>query len=160
MVRSFRSGTPMDFSPRRGLRALEPEEREELRIAVIGRLPRERLVPEAGDEGLRLVRELRLVGRRAGLPISGQTDNDAEIAVCLFEDASTAIRNATMRGLLESGVDSNDLRALEDLVAHLARVPDDGWEGRRAAETKKPLPGVERRRRAVRRRNLRATREP
>mgnify|MGYP003423802081 CR=1 FL=1 len=47
------------------------------------------------------------------------------------------------------------LRALEDLVTHLARVPDDGWEGRPAAEGGTSLPGVERRRSKQRRRSLR-----
>ncbi|MQA74143.1 MAG: oligosaccharide flippase family protein [Solirubrobacterales bacterium] len=156
MLRSFRRGTPASFRPRRGLRALDPAEREELRRAVVGRLPAERLAPEAGDEGLRLVRELRRAGQRGGMPVGEPTEHDAAIAVCLFEDASTAVRNATMRGLLELGVDANDLRSLEDLVAHLSRVPDDGWEGTRGAERPRQLPGVARRRRVARRRELRA----
>jgi O-antigen/teichoic acid export membrane protein len=156
MVRSFRSGTPANFRPRRGLRALQPDEREELRLAVVGRLPSQRLAPEASEEGLRLVRELRRVGDRGGIPVGEPTEHDAEIAVCLFEDASTAVRNATMRRLLELGVDSNDLRSLEDLVAHLSRVPDDGWEGQRGAERPRQVPGMARRRRALRRRELRA----
>ena len=157
MVRSFRRGTPVDFRARRGLRALEPDEREELRIAVVGRLPRERLEPEAG-EGLRLVRHLRRAGKRGGMRVGRETGYDAEIAICLFEDASTAVRNASMRRVLELGADSNDVRSLEDLVGHLSRVPDDGWEGRLAKERGRTLPGVERRRRRVRRREVRAVR--
>ncbi len=34
-----------------------------------------------------------------------------------------------MRRLLEDGAPSDELRALEDLVAHLRRVPNDAWEG-------------------------------
>ena len=46
-----------------------------------------------------------------------------------------------MRTLLAAGAESNDLRALEDLVAHLARVPDDAWEGtRREREHPRPAP--------------------
>ena len=62
-----------------------------------------------------------------------------------------------MRRLLSAGAESNDMRALEDLVVHLARVPDDGWEGRPSAERGTTLPGVERRRRAQRRKALRRT---
>ena len=38
------------------------------------------------------------------------------MAVFLFEDASTAVRNASMRKLLDQGAEPNDLRSLEDLV--------------------------------------------
>ena len=60
-----------------------------------------------------------------------------------------------MRRLLADGAESNDLRALEDLVTDLARVPDDGWEGRPSSERGRSLPGAERRRLAARRRELR-----
>jgi hypothetical protein len=36
-----------------------------------------------------------------------------------------------MRRLLGEGADPQDLRALEDLVAHLATVPDAAWAGLR-----------------------------
>ena len=80
MVRSFRSGTPADFRPRRGLRALEPGVREELRIAVVGGLPGERLAPDGGD-GRELVAALRRVGRARRDPGRRPTPHDAEIAV-------------------------------------------------------------------------------
>jgi hypothetical protein len=142
MVRSFRSGTPANFRPRRGLRALEPAEREELRAAVVGRLPRERLDPTAGDQGLRLVRSLRRVGKRGGIPVRSESPHDAELAMVLFEDASTAVRNASMRKRLAEGAEANDLRALEDLVGHLAKVPPDAWEGRLAKETRRQRRGA------------------
>jgi hypothetical protein len=142
MVRSFGSGTPASFRPRRGLRGLEPDEREELRLAVVGRMPRERLKPEAGEEGLRLVRSLRRVGKRGGIPLQRELPYDAELAVVLFEDASTAVRNASVRRVLADGADANDVRALEDLVAHLAKVPPDAWEGRKAVETRAQRRGM------------------
>ena len=101
MIRSFRRGTPASFRPRRGLRSLDTAVRDDLRLAVVGRLPRERLRPEAGEEGLMLTRALRQVGKRGGIPVGQETDHDAEMAVFLFEDASTAVRNASMRKLLE-----------------------------------------------------------
>ena len=146
MVRSFRRGTPANFRPRRGLRGLEPAEREELRRAVVGRLPRERLDPAKGDEGLRLVRSLRRVGKRGGIPVGRKSEHDAELAVVLFEDASTAVRNASMRRRLAGGAEANDLRALEDLVGHLAKVPDDAWEGTLARETRRQRRGARLRR--------------
>jgi hypothetical protein len=157
MTRSLGRGTPASFKARRGLRGIGPAERDELRVATIVGLPRERLDPgdDGGGEGVRLVGALRRVGERGGIRVGEPTRLDPEIALFLFEDASTAVRNATMRRLLDAGADANDLRALEDLVAHLARMPDDAWEGRRSSERSRPLPGVERRRRVSRRRAMR-----
>ena len=132
MIRSFRRGTPADFRPRKGLRGIEPEQRDELRVAVVGRLPREQLLPEAGDLGARLVGSLRKVGNHGGVPCGSPTRRDPEIAMFLFEDASTAVRGASMRALLERGVDPNQLRALEQLVKTLARLPVEAWEGKPA----------------------------
>jgi O-antigen/teichoic acid export membrane protein len=146
MLRSFRRGTPANFRARRGLRVLEPGEREQLRLAVGGRIPRERLEPAAGDEGIRLVEALRRVGRRGGIPVHRSTAYDAGLAVVLFEDASTAVRNASVRRTLAEGADANDVRALEDLVSHLAKVPPDGWEGRKASETRSQRRGARLRR--------------
>jgi O-antigen/teichoic acid export membrane protein len=128
MLRSFRSGTPADFRPRKGLRSLEPETREELRRAVVGRLPRERLHPGASDESLRLVTALRQVGEEGGIPVGRSTEHDEQMGPYLFEEASTAVRNASMRRLLELGAEANDLRALDDLVNTLARAPVEAWE--------------------------------
>ena len=132
MVRSFRRGTPADFRPRKGLRSIDAETRDELRIAVVGRLPRERLDPEASDLGERLVGALRKVGNHGGVPSGSPTRRDREIALFLFEDASTAVRAASMRAVLDRGVDPNQLRALEDLTKTLARLPVEAWEGKPA----------------------------
>ena len=153
-VRSLGRGTPANFKPRRGLRAIEPAEREHLRVAVIAGLPAFRLAQEP-EEGERLVRALRRVGARGGIPVELETSKDAAIARYLFENDPTAVRNAVMRTLLDAGVDSNDLRTLEDLVTHLGRAPDDAWEGLSGSERKRALPGAARRRRAVRKRELR-----
>ena len=147
MIRSFRRGTPASFRPRRGLRSLDPAVRDDLRLAVVGRLPRERLRPEAGEEGLMLTRALRQVGKRGGIPVGQETEHDAEMAVFLFEDASTAVRNASMRKLLEDGAESNDLRSMEDLVTTLARVPVEAWEDRPV--NKRPIGRRGKRRRAA-----------
>ncbi len=157
-VRSLGRGTPATFRPRRGLRALAPDERERLRLATIAGLPPQRLDPKLSDEGAQLVASVRRVGSRGGIPLADSSPNDPEIAIFLFEDASTAVRNASMRRLLSAGADSNDLRALEDIVSDLARVPDEGWEGQRASEDGRRWPGAERRRRLQRRRELRRER--
>jgi len=128
MIRSFRSGTPADFRPRKGLRGLEPDARDELRRAVVGRLPREQLA--ADGLGVRLVGSLRRVGNHGGVPSGKPTELDGEIAVYVFEDASTAVRNASMRRLLDKGAEPNELRALDQLVITLARVPVEAWEDR------------------------------
>lgn len=154
-IRSLGRGTPAESDPGQGLRAIEPGEREQLRVAVIARLPAERLDPESGDEGLRLVSSLRRVGEAAGVPVGRPSSHDAELAVFLFDEASTAVRNASMRRLLSAGAESNDLRALEDLVGELAKLPDAQWEGREVNASGSRLPGAEARRRAVRKRKLR-----
>jgi hypothetical protein len=153
MARSFARGTPVNVNPRRGLRAIDPGQREELRIAVIHGLPVERLAPD-GDttsEGERLVRVLRTVGQNAGIAVGEQTAYDLQISVFLFEDAPPAVRDVSMGKLLDAGATAADLRALEDLVAHLARIPDDAWEGAPAGG-KRLI-----RRRAIRRRRARGS---
>ncbi len=162
VVRSLRRGTPARFKPRQGLRALDQGERDELRIAVIVGLPAERLEPgesteEDEGEGLRLVRSLRRVGEAGGIPVGEPSSYDAEIAGFLFEDVARAVRDAAMRRLLSDGAESNDLRALEDLVGHLTRVPDDGWEGQPGPEpeSRRRFPGAARRELASRRRAMR-----
>ena len=158
-VRSLRRGSPAHFRPREGLRALDQEERDALRVAVIAGLPAERLDPgpDGDGEGLRLVRSLRRVGAEGGIPVGEPSSYDAQIAGFLFEDVARAVRDASMRRLLSEGAESNDLRALEDLVAHLTKVPDDGWEGRPGTERSWRLPGAARRERANRRKALRRT---
>ena len=154
MFRSFRRGTPADFRPRKGLRSLDPATRDELRLAVVGRLPRERLRPSAGGEGLMLVTALRQVGAEGGIPTERATKHDADMAVFLFEDASTAVRNASMRKLLAEGAEANDLRSMEDLVNTLARAPVEAWEDqpvdkkRRGRRGKRRRAAAELRRRA------------
>ncbi len=138
-VRSVRSGSAAEFHPQQGLRALEPGEREELRAALVERLPAERLRADDGTEGRRLVTELRRVGEAGGLPLAPTSSHDPEIAVFLFEDVSRAERDQSMRRLLSAGAESNDLRALEDLATHLARVPDTAWEGERADQGRRRL---------------------
>ncbi len=130
MMRSFRSGTPANFRARKGLRSLEPDVRDDLRRAVVGRLSRERLRPDAGPEGAMLVAALRQVGQEGGIAVRNSDPLDAQTAIFLFEDASTAVRNASMRKLLDEGAEPNDLRMLEDLVTTLARAPVEAWENR------------------------------
>jgi O-antigen/teichoic acid export membrane protein len=154
MARSLARGTPVNVNPRKGLRAIDPADREELRVAVIHGLPAERLAPdgdaEAG-EGEHLVHSLRLVGENAGVAVGERTGHDLQISVFLFEDAPPAVRDVSMGKLLDAGASASDLRALEDLVSHLARVPDDAWEGHPAGGRRLI------RRRAIRRRRARGS---
>jgi O-antigen/teichoic acid export membrane protein len=150
MVRSVARGTPMRLKPRAGLRLLDPAERAALRVAVIRGLPAERLAPdgdERGGEGEALMASLRRVGERAGAPVGEPSEHERELSVFLFENAPAAVRDQTMDRLLEAGASANELRALEELVTKLARVPDDAWEGRPGQRRRIPRP-VSRRRRA------------
>lgn len=154
MATSVMTGRPDRVNPRRGLRGLEPDDRESLRVAVCEGMPpaefsQPAAVPqrtlregrpmgplEDGTVGRRLVWALRGAGRLGGSPVRRRSDWDSDkLAEFLFADEPAAVRGATMRGLLNDGADPSDLRALEDLVQHLSRVPDDAWEGVSAAES-------------------------
>ncbi len=93
--------------------------------------------PASGPEPVAgLIEIARRVGVGGGVPIGEPTEFDPQIAEYIFSSAPTAIRNAQMRKLLESGAKAVDLRALEDLIAHLATVPDEAWAGLRKNEGK------------------------
>jgi O-antigen/teichoic acid export membrane protein len=139
MTRSLVSGRPDRFQPRRGLRALEQPERDALRVAVhsswAAKAGNAGLGPDGADVSAEaLMRSLRTAGESGGVPVGERTALDAEIGAYLFSSAPTAMRNASMRRLLGDGADAADLRALEDLVSHLAAVPDGAWAGRRKHE--------------------------
>ena len=71
---------------------------------------------------------LRQAGKEAGVDaIAEPSDKEAEVSVFLFEQAPTAVRNATMRKLLREGFSSNDLHALEDFKIHLSKIPAEAW---------------------------------
>jgi len=137
MVRSLASGRPDEFKPRRGLRALRQPERDALRSAVAGSwAARAGGIPGAGGNGspAELMRSLRAAGERGGVPVGETTALDPDIGEYLFSSDPTAMRNASMRRLLDEGADAADLRALEDLVSHLAAIPDGAWVPRRKRE--------------------------
>jgi hypothetical protein len=138
MARSLASGRPDEFKPRVGLRALEQSERDALRSAVEGSWAAGAGASGGGGNGspAQLMRSLRTAGERGGVPVGDVTPLDPDIGAYLFSSDPTAMRNAMMRRLLAEGADAKDLRALEDLVAHLAAVPDGAWAGRRKHEDK------------------------
>lgn len=129
MARStLRGSTVVGFNPRAGIRALPKPQRRVLRKAVKQSVPEGEL--RADGQGEELVGILRRLGSAAGIPdVAEPSKRDEEISVYLFERAPTAVRNASMRRLLDDGAPSDELRALEDLVVHLRRVPDEAWKG-------------------------------
>lgn len=133
MARSTVSGsTVRGFNPRAGMRAIPQQQRRVLRKAISERVPEGRL---RKGRGVELVGILRRLGSAAGVPgIAAPSERDEEISVFLFERAPTAVRNASMRRLLEGGAPSDELRTLEDLVGHLRRVPDEAWRGDQKAK--------------------------
>jgi O-antigen/teichoic acid export membrane protein len=138
MARASVHGRPDRFNPRRGLRSLEPDQREALHAAVRTRIPDAELLAEEDgrggeatapvrSQGEELVRALRRAGVGGGVQVSDSSEHDAEIARFLFADEPIAVRQATMRRLLAAGEQPGDLRALEDLVARLAKLPPRVW---------------------------------
>jgi O-antigen/teichoic acid export membrane protein len=82
-------------------------------------------------EAANLVRLLRRVGRQGGAKIAPRGEWDARIAKFIFADAPVAARNATMRGLVSAGADSQDLHKLDELSQYLRKSPSHAWEGGR-----------------------------
>lgn len=146
MARSVVSGRPDRFQPRRGLRALGQPQRDGLRDAVrsswAARSRGDAAAPADGTaaDPAELTRWLRTAGERGGVPVGKGTERDGAIGEYLFSSEPTALRNAAMRRLLDDGADAADIRALEDLVAHLAIVPDAAWAGLRKGEEEKRAP--------------------
>jgi hypothetical protein len=138
MLKATVSGRADSFNPRRGLRVLKPRERRELRGAVIDRIT-PALITSGEVDGARLTGLLRRVGQGGGAAIRNPTRKDADIAAFLFTNEPAASRDARMRALLGTGAEPNDLRSLEDLVGHLARVPEDAWEGVAASQGSRRL---------------------
>jgi O-antigen/teichoic acid export membrane protein len=139
MARASVHGRPDHFNPRRGLRSLEPGQRQALHAAVMTRVPDAELraqedgradgpaaAPRA-SQGEDLVRALRHAGVSGGVQVSPRSEHDGEIARFLFADEPIAVRQATMRRLLAAGEQAGDLRALEDLVTRLAKLPARVW---------------------------------
>ena len=86
-----------DFRPRRGpCRRSNQAEREELRLAVVGRLPRRAPARRTTATRARASSPpLRRVGERRRDPgRRGRRRWTPQISIFLFEDASTAVRNA------------------------------------------------------------------
>jgi hypothetical protein len=140
MARStLRGSTVSGFNPRAGIRTIPEPQRKKLRKAVRQGIPERRL---RGGKGEDLVGVLRRLGAGAGVPgVAEPSARDEEISVFLFERAPTAVRSASMRRLLADGADSAELRALEDLVGHLKRVPNEAWKGERKNASRATTPG-------------------
>jgi O-antigen/teichoic acid export membrane protein len=148
VLRSSVSGRVDPFRPRQGIRELEPEERVRLRAALALRVSVEELDgPSLGrdptrpaseqrdqasfTEGGRLVRMLRAVGVAGGMEMKLRSKRDRRIAELVFVDEPTAVRNATLRSLLDANHDAADLRAVEDVAARLRELGDRFWEDSR-----------------------------
>lgn len=124
MARSTFRGSAMPFHADQGLRALAPDDREALRAAVARTMAPDAIAPQ----GEALVKALRRAGKKGDAPVGGARGAEAEMAMFLFSNESAGPRNARMRALLAQGVNSHDIRAMEDLVGQLAKLPDAAWE--------------------------------
>jgi hypothetical protein len=92
---------------------------------VVGALRR------AADEGGAPIIEGKKAARRWGSP----EERDEVIAEYLFPKGTVAQRDAHMRRLLEEGVRSDELMALEAVLTDLENAPGDAWKGGGAARS-------------------------
>ena len=138
------------FDAAKALGALDDVDRVALRIAIVKRKPVDQ-VPErlanrglttngAGDGGALVVGALRRAADEGGTPIregkkaarrwGSPAERDSVIAGYLFPEGTVARRDAHMRRLLDEGVRSDELMALESILTDLQSAPGDAWKGR------------------------------
>jgi O-antigen/teichoic acid export membrane protein len=130
MVMSVVSGSAIRFNASKGLAAIDAEDRAALHSAIFERLRADGLELDTsnGDPGAeQLVKSLRKAGRKGGVPVGRATEQDAEIAYFLFAAAPPASRQVKMLRMLSEGIDSHDVRTLEDLVDDLRKAPAKVW---------------------------------
>ena len=80
----------------------------------------------AADEGGTPVIEGKKAARAWGSP----EERDAVIADYLFPEGTVAQRDAHMRRLLDEGVRSDELMALESVLTDLQDAPGQAWKGK------------------------------
>ena len=153
IVRSSVSGRVDPFRPRQGIKQLGPGERARLREGLLLQIPPAELAGPSGgrdptreaddqrdrstfSEAIRLVRMLRAVGRAGGMEqeMKIRSARDEKIAELVFVDEPTAVRNATLRELLDDNHPAADLRALEDVAERLRGLGDRFWSDPEAPE--------------------------
>jgi len=141
------------FDPAKALSGLEDVDRAALRIAIVKGRPLDQ-VPERlanrgltgngsgveGGGGARVVGALRRAAAEGGAPIregkkavrrwGSPAERDAVIAEYLFPTGTVAQRDAHMRKLLDEGVRSDELMALEAILDGLANAPGSAWKAR------------------------------
>lgn len=129
-----RSAAPFDAAL--ALRALNPEDREALRLAVVERRPLEEVGALLDTERApqRVARALRHAAEAGGAFAGEDTEHDGVIGEYLFSTRTVATRDHTAKRLIrEQGVSPGDLRELESVIEGLQRAPAEAWRGEVAA---------------------------
>jgi O-antigen/teichoic acid export membrane protein len=130
MARTAIGRGPGKFDPERALRALEPGDRETLRLALVERLPLQEVgsIVGADDGPERVARALRRAAEEGGAFASGDSEHDAAIAEYLFSTQTIATRDQMAKRLTrDEGVSASDLRELESVRDDLAGVSQEEW---------------------------------
>jgi hypothetical protein len=75
------------------------------------------------------MRALRHVAAEGGGAVGGSAASDGRIATYLFSDETVAQRDRDARTMVGAGkASAGELEALEALVEHLQRAPEEAWE--------------------------------
>jgi O-antigen/teichoic acid export membrane protein len=122
------------FDSEDALRALDPEDREALRMAIVERRPLEEIGATLGADGgaEQVARALRRAADLGGALAGTDSEHDAAIAEYLFSSQTVAGRDLTAKRLIrDEGVSPGDLRELEAVLDKLERVPEEAWRSGR-----------------------------
>jgi O-antigen/teichoic acid export membrane protein len=137
------------FDPARAIGGLDDTDRVALRLAIVKRRPVEQIPERLAQRGLDadgepggvlVVSALRRAAAEGGVPIregkkaarrwGSPAERDAVIAGYLFPEGTVAQRDSHMRKLLDEGVRSDELMALEAVLDGLASAPKKAWQSR------------------------------
>ena len=130
LARTAIGRTAAPFDSELALRALDPGDREALRLAIVERRPLEEVGDLLETDGApeRVARALRRAADRGGAFAGSDTEHDAAIAEYLFSTEAVATRDHTAKRLIrDEGVSPGDLRELETVIESLEGAPQDAW---------------------------------
>jgi hypothetical protein len=124
------------FDSEDALRALDPEDHEALRLAIVERRPLEEIGSTLGGGGAEQVaRALRRAAEGGGAFAGAESEHDGAIAEYLFSSSTVASRDQAAKRLIrDEGISPGDLRELEAVLDDLEGVSEERWNAGTVAD--------------------------